>query len=140
MEMVLIADHDLGFVFWLGAALSEAGYFVLPAPSVRRAKRFARQIDFSLVIANPSLLGIADFVESLRREQPPLKLIAAIEDLGAGTGNLIGVDGILSKAEPANETTRQRWVDQVATLTGNATLAHSGTNGRPAPLSRQFSA
>jgi len=139
MEMILIADHDLGFVFWLGAALSEAGYSVLPAQNVRRAKRFARQIDFSLVIANPSLLGIADFVEPLRREQPQLKLIAAIESPGAGTGDLLGVDGILSKAEPANEATKQLWVEQVAALTGNAAF-RSATNGRPAPLSRRFSA
>ena len=70
MEMILIADHDLGFVFWLGAALSEAGYFVLPAKNVRRARQMARQIGIDLVIANPSLVGIAEFIGSLRSERP----------------------------------------------------------------------
>jgi len=124
MEMILIADHDLGFVFWLGAALSEAGYFVLPAKNVRRARQMARQIGIDLVIANPSLVGIAEFIGSLRSERPHLKLIAAIKGAEFGTGNLTEVDGVLSKSARSDEITKREWVEQVAALTGEAVFAH----------------
>jgi hypothetical protein len=37
MVTVLIIDNDLGFMFWLGQILSEAGYAVLPAKSAPEA-------------------------------------------------------------------------------------------------------
>ena len=37
MRTILIVDSDLGFVFWLGRALHDAGYEALPAKDVPEA-------------------------------------------------------------------------------------------------------
>ena len=37
MRSILIVDSDLGFVFWLGRALHDAGYEALPAKDVPEA-------------------------------------------------------------------------------------------------------
>jgi len=122
METVLIADHDLGFVVWLGAALAEAGFQVLPARTARRAAQIARLFNIDLMIANPALLGTADFIESLHRRHPHVKLVAATKGPNSGTGKLVGVDGFLSKPALANEASKRRWVEQVSALAREAAL------------------
>ena len=131
MRTILIADHDLGFTFWLGGALGEAGFSVLPARSVIHATRMVHQFKVDLVIANPSLAGIADFIESLRQQQPQLKVIAATSRAESGTGNLTSVDGSLSKPVVATEAWKRRWVDQVAAATSGAVLPTLAETSRP---------
>ena len=65
-KTILITDRDLGFVFWLGQLLDDAGYQALPARSsvdaIALQNQFHLKID--LLILNPSLVGYAS---SLKR-------------------------------------------------------------------------
>ena len=80
MKTVLIIDGDLGFVFWLGKLLGDAGYQALPAKGVSEASALLGELntEIDLVIVNPSLPGAADFVNALRRSQPNSKVLAAL--------------------------------------------------------------
>ena len=54
MNTVLIADRDLGFVFWLGQALGKLGYQVLPAMNVPQAASYAEQFRVDLLVLDPA--------------------------------------------------------------------------------------
>ena len=66
--MILIVDRDLGFLFWLGQLLAEAGYRVLPALTCAEAfshiKTFGVTIDD--VIVEQGLRGASEMVQSWR--------------------------------------------------------------------------
>jgi hypothetical protein len=68
MVTVLIIDNDLGFMFWLGQILNEAGYAVLPAKSASEAVELMSEnnIEADLLIINPSLPGVVRLVGELR--------------------------------------------------------------------------
>ena len=76
MNTVLIADRDLGFVFWLGQALGQLGYQVLPATHVAQAANYAEQFRVDLLILNPALPKILALVKSLQDSQTDLKILA----------------------------------------------------------------
>ena len=75
--MILIVDPDLGFLFWLGQVLAEAGYAVLPAVSCGQAlyhtDKFGAKIDD--VILEPSLPGVSQMLRELGRLNSFLKII-----------------------------------------------------------------
>ena len=104
MVTVLIIDNDLGFVFWLGQILNEAGYAALPAKSASEAVDLmsGNNIEPDLLIINPSLPGVARLVAGLRRFRPGLKVIASTEVEGQ-TCNLPGIDHSLFKPVCADE-------------------------------------
>lgn len=79
---VLIADHDLGFVFWLGHALDSLGYSALPAKTVPDAALLIMQLDLQVdvLLINLELEGAGDFVLALHRRYPLLKVIGIIQD------------------------------------------------------------
>src|SRR5690349_17271688 len=76
MNTLLIADRDLGFVFWLGQALGRLGYQVLPATNVPQAASYAEQFRVDLLILNPALPNILALVKSLQHSQTDLKILA----------------------------------------------------------------
>jgi hypothetical protein len=82
MKTVLLADRDLGFVFWLAAALDKAGYLALPAPSSRHVVGLLTQLQVPvhLVIVACSLPDASALIRSLRRCRPRLKIIALTDD------------------------------------------------------------
>jgi len=77
MKTVLVVDSDVGFVFWLGQALDQNRYGVLPAANVPNARtlldEFGNAVD--LVVVNPALRDTADFVGTLRGRNPRLKVV-----------------------------------------------------------------
>src|SRR5690348_14824248 len=75
MDTVLIADRDLGFVFWLGQALGAVGYQSLPAITVPQAAALAERFPVDVLVANPSLPDMLAFIKSLYRAQGHLKVI-----------------------------------------------------------------
>src|SRR5882724_4454329 len=56
---VLIVDRDLGFVFWLGRALDDAGYQALPAKGIGDATELLghMNLEIDLLIVSPSMPG-----------------------------------------------------------------------------------
>jgi DNA-binding NtrC family response regulator len=73
---ILIADEDMGFLWWLGELFNELGYRSLPALSCEQAlsllNQSPRRVD--LLLINPRLKGASGLVETLRRARP-LKVV-----------------------------------------------------------------
>ena len=73
---VLIADEDVGFLWWLGELFNELGLRSLPALSSRQAlsliRKSGRQVD--LLLINPRLRGSSRLIRTLGRIRP-LKVV-----------------------------------------------------------------
>lgn len=108
---VLIIDDDVGFAFWLGQALDEAGYKALPAKGVSDAVDLLSEykLEVDLLIINPALPGAVDLIPDLRRSQARLKVIASIEG-AEQTFKVPGVDRSLLKPVGVDETVRLNWL------------------------------
>lgn len=79
-KTVLIVDRDLGFVFWLGQILDQAGYRALPARDSVDAVALQNELhlEIDLLILNPSLDGILEFAETVCLSQEHVKIMAII--------------------------------------------------------------
>jgi DNA-binding NtrC family response regulator len=82
VKTILILDNDVGFVFWLGKILTEAGYQVVPALRIREALRLIRSLGLTidLLIMSPAAAGAAEFIQTLRRQKEGLRIIVPVED------------------------------------------------------------
>src|ERR1700694_2999971 len=91
-KTILILDVDLGRQFWLGEVLVSAGYRVVPAQSVLQAASLIAQFNLviDLLIVDPSLTGIADFVRGLQSIQGKVRILATVEP-SAEFGDEFGV-------------------------------------------------
>ena len=80
MTIILIIEEDLGFLFWLGQALTSPDLNPLPARSVLQAQNLIRRfkVGVDLVIASPELPRMVDYARHLRKQRPQLGLIAAL--------------------------------------------------------------
>src|ERR1044071_3332911 len=121
VKTVLIIDHDLGFVFWLGHILDLSGYEALPARSVPDAvallQHFRTSID--LVILNPSLPDTTGFVMDLREAQPDLKVIALLDQPADELLDMTGIDAVECKPS-LDEFGKHEWLQFVkSVLSGN---------------------
>jgi hypothetical protein len=110
-QSVLILDDDLGFVFWLGEALVSAGYEAVPAVGVPDAKGRTGTFHFTpdLVIANPTLAGVAEFTRALRQGPRP----AAVIEITTATGEAkIGLraDGFQPRPDVADDRAKLAWL------------------------------
>lgn len=117
MVTVLIIHNDLGFTFWLGQALNEAGYAALPAKTVSEAIDLISEhkIQADLLVINPLLHGVRDLIAKLRRSNPGMKVIASSEVEGQ-TCKLFWVDHSVLKPAGGDEALRQRWLKTIQEL------------------------
>jgi DNA-binding response OmpR family regulator len=117
MVTALIIDNELGFMFWLGQILNEAGYAALPAKSASEAVGLLSEnnIEPDLLIINPSLLGVVRLAAELRRSRPGLKVIASA-DVEDQMCKLPGIDHFLLKPVRADEALRQIWLQTIRRL------------------------
>ena len=76
--MVLVVDQDLGFVFWLGRLLADAGYSSLPALSCPEALSRVRMLGIKpdAVIADPALPNFHRMLQTLKHANGDMRLIA----------------------------------------------------------------
>jgi hypothetical protein len=128
LKTVVIADPDLGFVFWLGRMLEKDGYQVLPAKSVPDAASLADQYQASLtlVIVNPSLSGGTNFVAGLCRI-PHVKVIAVTDRPTMAVPQ--SVDLVKNKPLDFDDRSAQDWLYSAkAILSAESGRAWSGTN------------
>jgi CheY-like chemotaxis protein len=116
---VLIIDNDLGFIFWLGKILGEAGYLTLPAKEVSGAVELLSEYKTKadLLVIDPSLPGALDVISTLRRSHATLAVIAS-SDQSQETLNLPGVDRTLPKPGCSNEALRLKWLGTIQSLLG----------------------
>ncbi len=78
MTTILVLINDLGLQFWLAEGLTEAGYLVLPAKTPSHARKLLAELSCSvdLAVVNPALVGVAGFLEDLRRSQGYLQVFS----------------------------------------------------------------
>jgi hypothetical protein len=113
LKHILILDNDLGFIYWLGEALIEAGRQPWPACSVSDAITVVGsdpRVPLDAVIVNPSLRGAAGLIALCRQNRANLKVIA----LGARDGK--GFPGITAwhkKPTPGDPSARREWVREI---------------------------
>ena len=114
MNTILVVDNDVGFVFWLGLGLSQAGYAVIPAESVRRAKALLDEVKMAidLLVVNTVLPDAAGLVESLRRLNLNLKVVALIDNQ-PGQDQIGDADFRCQRPAQTDESTRQDLMAQI---------------------------
>lgn len=115
MKTVLVVDNDLGFAFWLGHALDEAGYYALPAVSVAGASRVLTELGLAaeLVVINAALPNAAIFIADLRLSQPMLKVVAVLDDPEASPPAFFQANLVEHKPITIDEGVRRDWVEMV---------------------------
>ena len=114
MKTILVIDNDLGFAFWLGHALDQAGFEALPARSVPDAVKLLQELNVAvdLVMINASLPGAASFLTELRLAQTPFKVIA-LYDSPQTTTPVLEADATCWKTESVDELARLEWIQTV---------------------------
>jgi hypothetical protein len=118
VKTVLILDSDLGFVLWLGRALYDAGYDAFPATGVVDAANLVSELGgkVDLFIANPCLGGAIDLVDSIRRTQRNLKVIALLDEEDEPIGQVSSPDICACKPREADAAASSWWVRTVSQL------------------------
>ena len=108
-------DRDLGFVFWLGQTLDDAGYQALPAKSIRDATALLGQLnlEIDLLIVNPSLDDARGFADALRRFQGHLKVIAVIGEWEGPSSAFPGADALEYKPLNQDNVSRAQWLQTI---------------------------
>jgi len=111
MKTVLIIDPDLGFVFWLGRVLGDAGLQALPAKGFSEATALLSQLhmEIDLLVVNPFLAGAAGFVDTLRCSQPNLKVLGVLEK-EQQVGPIQNADTIVRKPLQVDRFAGALWV------------------------------
>ena len=118
MKTVFIIDADLGFVFWLGQALQDSGYQVLPAKSFPEAAAVITELkaEIDLLIVNPFLAGAAAFVDALRSSRPNLKVLAVLGENDPQVSQIPSPDATVRKPLQADRIASGVWVGMVEQL------------------------
>jgi len=107
VETILIVDDDLGFVFWLGRVLDDAGYAAFPAKSVADASSLIVQcrLVVDLLIINSALAGASAFIKELGNSRPALEVLGVADQTRPG-GNLGYPAVTLPKPETSDSESR----------------------------------
>jgi hypothetical protein len=105
-----MVDNDLAFLFWLGAALRDAGFQTVPAKNATAGRALLPQIgeDLRGLIVNPVLPGSGRLIRDLRRRYPRLRVVAALES-GAADLPVAGADIRLAKPAQYDEVAVAAW-------------------------------
>jgi hypothetical protein len=122
---VLIVDRELGFVFWLGQALDEAGYQALPARSCEAATDLLKQlhVEIDLLIVGDSVPGLRAFSDALRRSQRHLKVIVAVGEREEPRTAFPRSDASQRKCSYRGEISKLDWLETVeAVLTRDCAM------------------
>jgi DNA-binding NarL/FixJ family response regulator len=114
MSRIVIIDSDLGFAFWLGHVLDQAGDQALPAASVAHAKSLLAELGIvaDLVVINTGAPDAAAFIADLRAARPRCRVIALVDNDNP-PANFPCADLVEHKAMLIDESSRADWVDTV---------------------------
>ena len=74
---VLVVDPDLGFVWWLGEILRNAGCAVVPALNCEHAITLMKELSVSLdvVFVDPTLTAVSSMIETLKVGQDRIQVV-----------------------------------------------------------------
>ena len=119
VKTILILDNDLGFLFWVGGLLHDAGHKPFPALSVSQAiellGEFSLAID--LLVANLAVSGAGDLARNLRHESH-VRIVAVLPP-GAEPEQLPpDADVAIRKPTEFDEHARSEWLDRIRRVLG----------------------
>jgi hypothetical protein len=128
-SFVLLVDHDLGFLMWLGEVFNELGWQAFPALQCRQALALAKRSDFPLtaLVINPGLPGAARAVKGLAAAYPGLRVVLIVDSAAelAAANRLRSwskqAGSKLERPQPWEPISRPDWVAKV-----QRALAESG--------------
>lgn len=124
--LVLIVDHDLAFLMWLGEVFTELGYQAVPALHCRQglamAKRF--EIPIATLVINPELRGAKPMVKALAAANPGIRVVmicnpntqssaATAEGGVAAHSTEIRAGATLERPLPCDQISREDWLAKV---------------------------
>lgn len=117
VKTALILDPDIGFGFWLARGLDRSNYQSFPAKSAADASALLDElrIEVDLLILNAALPDAAELIESLRRLNEELKVVALIGDQPRLPGIAARVDLCCRKPD-RTEAKRLAWIEHVEEL------------------------
>lgn len=132
MKTVLIIDDDLGFIFWLGRALQDAGYEALPARGFSEASVILRELntEIDLLTVNSSLAGAADFVNALRRSRAKVKILAVLNNEARLGEQIRDADVTARKPLQPDGAAETVWLQMVEQALSRRNGAEQNGNGR----------
>ena len=116
VKNVLIVDSDIGFIFWLAKLLVEENYQPWPACSVLDATSLMnrrRLAPLDLLVVNPSVQGAAHLIESIRKKQPDLKVLA-VDPMN--DRQVRGVNAWRARPHSADQSAKQKWMREIQRL------------------------
>ena len=118
MKTALIVDPDLSFGFWLSRGFDRANYQSFPAKSVADASALLDElrIEVHLLIVNPTLPNAAALIESLRRLNEHLRVVALIGEQPNLPTIATRVDLCCRKPDRPDDVTRRQWIEHVEEL------------------------
>jgi hypothetical protein len=112
---ILAVDSDLGFLCWLGCALSHAGHVTLPAVNCRDAFDLLSRVrsGIDLLVVNYSIQGASALAMALSRSQRHLKVIALV---GYGDEPCLApgrVDAFYCRCSHVDEASETEWLETI---------------------------
>jgi CheY-like chemotaxis protein len=112
---VLIVDQDLGFLYWLGCTLSDAGYLPLPALNCEDAGDLLRRLSLGidLLVVDSSIPGANELVTALERSQKDVRVIAVIGDEGKSNPGLPSADASQYRRPCSEDSLEAVWLETV---------------------------
>lgn len=127
-KTIFVVDRDLGFVFWLGRALDDAGFNAFPARCAEDAAQLQEllQVTVDLLVVNRETPDISQLVQHLRRANEQLRILKIAENEVEAESPEEGF--VHAKPKRPDTLARMEWVNAVSrTLTGaphQQTLLH----------------
>jgi hypothetical protein len=123
VKTILVVDDDLGFLYWLGCMLCDAGYMALPARNSQNANDLLSRLNvgIQLLVVNASMRGARAFAEALRRSQRHLKVIALIGGGQRPRPGFPGADASQHKRSGQGEFSETEWLETIESVLARGT-------------------
>lgn len=125
-SQVLIVDHDLGFLMWLGELFTELGFQAVPALHCRHALQLAARLELPIttLVVNPDLPGAQRMVQSLLASNPGARVILirdsaaardsrSARDRSSANPPAIPAQSTLERPSPWERISRPDWLARV---------------------------
>jgi DNA-binding NtrC family response regulator len=120
---VLIVDHDMGFVMWLGTLFTELGRQAVPALHCRQALAMIQRMDLpvSILVIDPELRGAKRLIQRVVAANPALRLVLIGNSGNSDNSAPTKFSGLqarftLQRPSPMQAVSRAEWATKIRKL------------------------
>jgi hypothetical protein len=115
--LVLIIDHDLGFVMWLGEMFNALGCQAVPALHCRNGLALAKKLKLRIttLVINPELPSAARTVKVLSEANPGVQVVLIRSSLDEQSSG-IPARSTLRRPTPWEPISRADWLARVRSV------------------------